>query len=144
MTVVIAVDMSAVSSRAVEAVRRLFPHEGLRVVLVHVAEPDPAFVGWEGGPEVVRDQMADIYRHARREVEAMATSLRDDGIDAVGVTIQGVVVDTILSEAARADANLIVVGSQGHGAAFDLFAGSVSSGLIRKAAVPVLVVPHQR
>lgn len=144
MNILISVDMSAISARAVDTVRRLFPHQGLRVVVLHVAEPDPSFVGWEAGPEVVRDQLADLYRHARREVEAMAASLRDDGIDATGLTIQGAIVDTVLAEAARIEADLIVVGSHGHGAAFSLVIGSVSSGIIKKTAVPVLVVPDVR
>ena len=144
MNILISVDMSTTSARAVDTVRRLFPHQGLRVVVLHVAEPDPSFVGWEAGPEVVRDQLADLYRHARREVEAMAASLSDDGIDATGLTIQGAIVDTVLAEAARIEADLIVVGSHGHGAAFNLVIGSVSSGIIKKTAVPVLVVPDVR
>jgi len=144
VNILISVDMSTTSARAVDTVRRLFPHQGLRVVVLHVAEPDPSFVGWEAGPEVVRDQLADLYRHARREVEAMAASLSDDGIDATGLTIQGAIVDTVLAEAARIEADLIVVGSHGHGAAFNLVIGSVSSGIIKKTAVPVLVVPDVR
>ena len=141
MTVLIAVDRSAASARAVEAVQRLFPAAATRVVIVHVAEPDPAFVGWDAGPDVVRDQVADEIRRDRHEVEAMAASLRAQGFDATGRTVQGEIVATLFSEADRAGAELLVVGSHGHGAAFDLAIGSISTALIRKSTRPVLVVP---
>lgn len=141
MTVLIAVDRSAASARAVETVQRLLPPAATRVVIVHVAEPDPAFVGWDAGPGVVRDQVADEIRRDRHEVDALATSLRAHGFDAVGRTVQGDIVATLLSEADRAGADLLVVGSHGHGAAFDLAIGSISTALIRKSTRPVLVVP---
>jgi nucleotide-binding universal stress UspA family protein len=37
-----------------------------------------------------------------------------------------------------------VVGSHGHGAAYDLLVGSISAGIIRKAEVPVVVVPAEK
>ena len=141
MTVLVAVDMSAASVQAVEAVRRLFPAQGLRVIVVHVAEPNPAFVGWEAGPEVVRDQVAETIRRERHEVEAIVASLREQGLDATGRTLQGEIVATLVAEAERAEADLLVVGSHGHGAAFDLAIGTISSALIRKSTRPVLVVP---
>ena len=141
MTILVAVDLSPVSRRAVEAVQRTFAREDLRVVIVHVAEPNPEFVGWEAGPDTVRDQVAREYRHERRAVEDMAGALRDAGIDATGLTVQGPIVATVLAEAARVGADLIAVGSHSHGAAYDLVVGSVSAALIRESEVPVLVVP---
>ena len=38
-------------------------------------------------------------------------------------------------------ADLVVVGAHGHGAMAALLLGSVAEGLVRKAAVPTLVVP---
>ena len=143
MTILIAVDLSAASQKSLDAVRAILPRDGLKVIIVHVAEPDPGFVGWEAGPDVVRDQVATGFRRERHEVEQMGAQLRDDGIDAVALTVQGPTVDTILAEAERLHAGLIVVGSHGHGAAYDLAGGSTSAGIIRKASVPVLVVPDR-
>ncbi len=140
MRVLVAVDFSAVSEVSLQTVRRLLPREGLDVVVVHVAEPDPAFVGWETGPDTVRDQVAEGLRRERRDVEHYVATCRADGISARGLTVQGPTVETILAEADRIDADLIVVGSHGHGAAYDLAIGSISAGVIRKATVPVLVV----
>lgn len=141
MTIVVAVDLSPVSAQTLDVVRRMFARDALRVYVVHVAEPDPAFVGWDVGPDVVRDQMAQQFRRERQEVEQLAGSLRDAGIDATGLTIQGPTVDAVIAEAAKLGADLLAVGSHGHGAAYDLAVGSVSAGIIRKAQTPVLVVP---
>ena len=143
MTIVVAVDLSGVSRKMIAVVRRIPRATDTKIFLVHVAEPDPEFVGWAAGPNVVRDQFAAQFKRERREVEAMAEELRADGIDAAGLVVQGPTIATILDEAERCGADLLVVGSHGHGAAYDLTVGSVSTGVIRKAKVPVLVVPDR-
>jgi nucleotide-binding universal stress UspA family protein len=47
----------------------------------------------------------------------------------------------VLSEAKRLHAELIVVGSHGHGLLYDALLGSVSADILRKSSLPVLVVP---
>jgi nucleotide-binding universal stress UspA family protein len=143
MTILLAVDFSDVSRKMLAAVHIIPRGDELKVFVVHVAEPDPAFVGWEAGPGVVRDQIAAQFQRERNEVEAMAEGLRTDGIDAVGLVVQGPTVATILDEVKRRGADLVVVGSHGHGAAYDLTVGSVSARVIRKSSVPVLVVPNR-
>ena len=143
MNILVAVDFSDVSRGIVDLVRRLPQADRGKVFLLHVTEPDPEFVGWEAGPGVVRDQMAAHFQHQRREIESMAADLREAGRDVTAMVIQGPTVATILDEIERRGAGLVVVGSHGHGAAYDLLVGSISSGVIRKSPVPVLVVPHR-
>lgn len=142
MTILVAVDLSGVSARMLQAVLHVPRREALKVVVLHVAEPDPEFVGMQAGPGVVRDQVAREFVRDRQAIEAMAASLRSEGIDAIGMTVQGPTVATILAESDRLGAELLVVGSHGHGAAYDLAIGSVSAGIIRKSSIPVLVVPN--
>jgi len=144
MIVLLAVDLSDVSAKMLRAVAAVPRRDDLKVYVVHVAEPDPEFAGWDAGPGVVRKQVAAEFQRERHEVEAMAAGLRESGIDAVGLVVQGPTVETVLDEVARRGADLLVVGSHGHGAAYDLAVGSVSSGIIRKATVPVLVVPDRQ
>jgi len=106
-----------------------------------VAEPNPDFVGFDAGPDVVRDQMAEQFHREHAQIQAMAQRLRDDGRDATGLLVQGPTVDTILAQAEKLDADLIVVGSHGHGAVFDVLVGSISAEVIRRSTIPVLVVP---
>ncbi|MBD3868560.1 MAG: universal stress protein [Acidobacteria bacterium] len=143
MNILIAVDFSEVSRKALDVVRTLPRAENAKVFVIHVAEPDPEFVGWDTGPEVVREQVAAEFHRERQQVEAMADDLRKSGIEAAGLVVQGPTVATILDEVQRRDAGLLVVGSHGHGAAYDLTVGSISTGVIRKSVVPVLVVPNR-
>jgi nucleotide-binding universal stress UspA family protein len=144
MTVLVAVDFSSVTGPTLAAVRTCAARADLKVVVLHVAEPDPAFVGWDAGPQVVRDQVAEGFHREKQQVEDLAATLRADGIDAVGLIVQGPIVETILAEATRLGAEMVAVGSHGHGAAYDLTIGSISAGVIRGSAVPVLVATTPR
>ena len=58
--------------------------------------------------------------------------------------IQGSLVEKILTSAETHAADLIVMGSHGHGALYELLVGSVTSGVLHGAKCPVLVVPARR
>ena len=140
MTAVVAMDFSAVSEKQLAVISRL-TRQDRHIYLLHVAEPNPDFVGFDAGPDVVRDQMAEQFHREHAQIQAMAQRLRDDGRDATGLLVQGPTVDTILAQAEKLDADLIVVGSHGHGAVFDVLVGSISAEVIRRSTIPVLVVP---
>jgi len=142
MNAVVAIDFSAVSEGQLAVIRRL-TGEGRHIYLLHVAEPEPDFVGFDAGPDVVRDQMAEQFHREHEQIQAMAQRLRDDGWNATALLVQGSTVDTILLQAEKLDADLIVVGSHGHGAMYDMLVGSISAEVIRRATVPVLVVPSR-
>ena len=141
MKILVAVDLSEASSRVVEAARRVATQSGAEVYLLHVAEPNPDFVGFDTGPDVVRSQVAEEYRREHRDVQKLAEGLRQTGITTTALLVQGPTVATTLEQAQKLDAALIVVGSHGHGAIYDVLVGSYSAGILRKARVPVLVVP---
>jgi nucleotide-binding universal stress UspA family protein len=56
----------------------------------------------------------------------------------------GPLVGCILDRALKHGAGLIVLGSHGHGALYDLLVGSVAEGVLKHSKVPVLVVPALR
>jgi nucleotide-binding universal stress UspA family protein len=58
--------------------------------------------------------------------------------------VQGPVVEKILEHAERLASDFIVLYSKRHGALHDLFAGSVARGVLKGAAVPVVLVPMPR
>lgn len=141
MKILVAVDFSSVTSRVMEIARDLAARTTSHVYVLHVAEPEPDFVGYDTGPDVVRDQVAEEFHREHRQVQALADNLRTGNVGATALLIQGSIVETIVREAERLDADIIVVGSHGHGAVFDLLVGSISEGLVRKSTRPVLVVP---
>ena len=111
------------------------------VWLIHVAEPDPDFIGYEPGPETVREAVAKKFHREHRQIEAAAQELRDAGLDATALLLQGPTAETLLREADRIGADAILMGTGGYGAIHDLLLGSVSRQVLRKATRPVLLVP---
>ncbi len=114
------------------------------VYVVHVEEPDPEFVGFEVGPQTRRDDVARHMRKHHRDIQALADELTANGVLATALLVQGPTVEKILSEAERLRADLIVMGTQGHGRLHRLLLGSVGEGVLAQARCPVLVVPVPR
>ena len=139
--VLAAVDFSEVTADVIDRAALIAKSLGCQLWLVHVAEPDPDFVGWEPGPPGVRDQVARHLREEHRQLQAFASEQRDAGIDTTALLVQGPTVAMILAEARKLEADLIVVGSHGRGAMYRLLLGSTSEGVLHKAPVPVLIVP---
>jgi nucleotide-binding universal stress UspA family protein len=139
--IVVAVDFSEVSGRVLEQAELLARALGARLWLVHVAAPEPAFVGYEPGPQTVRDSVASHIHEHHHQLQEQADALRARGIEATALHVQGPTVEKILSEAGKLGAELIVVGSHGRGALYRALLGSVSEGVLRGARCPVHIVP---
>ena len=114
MNILVAVDLSPGSDKVVATAGRLARLMDAKVYVVHVAEPEPDFVGYDAGPEVVRTQVAEELHREHRDVQKLAQGLRDEEIDATALLIRGPTVETALKEANNLEAGLIVVGSHGH------------------------------
>ena len=141
LRVLVAVDLSPATARVIRVAEKIARGMGGTVWVLHVAEAEPDFVGYDTGPEVVREQVAREYRDEHRAVQRHADALRKADIEATALLIKGPIIDTVLSEAKRLKADLLIVGSHGFGALFDLLVGSSSRGILKKTDIPVLVVP---
>lgn len=141
MKILVAVDFSDPTEMILKVTRRLAKSLDATVWVVHAAEPEPDFVGYDAGPEVVRGQVAKEMREEHRKLQEYADQLRDAGIKAKAMLVQGPTVDSLLKMAEKEEADLIVVGSHGRGMMAEMLMGSVSQGLIRAGQCPVTVVP---
>jgi len=141
MNILVAIDLSPASAKVIEAARGVADLTGASVYVLHVAEPEPGFVGFDAGPAVARSQAAEELHREHRAVQAFAEELREEGFDATALLIRGPTVNTTLKKADSLDAGMIIIGSHGHGAVYDVLVGSYSAEIIRKSKLPVLVVP---
>jgi len=141
MKVLVAVDLSTSTQKVITAVELIAKAMSAKVLLLHVAEPDPDFVGWEAGPNTVRDSQTEVFHKQHRHLQEIANNLRLKGVDTTALLIQGATADVILEKASKIKANMIVVGSHGRGMAYQVIVGSVSEVVVRKSECPVLVVP---
>ena len=142
--ILIPIDFSPITNAVVQKAVQLAKTFNTRVWLVHVAAPEPEFVGYKPGPQSVRDQIAVRFRKEHRQLQLRAHRLQAKGLNVTPLLVQGTTVESLLKEAAKLKADLIVVGSHGHGALRRVLLGSVSEGLIRKAPCPILVVPARK
>ena len=139
--VLAAVDLSPVTNDVLGCAARLASSSQLELVVLFVADPSPDFVGYEAGPDSVRHNVAEHLRAEHRLLEDEVGELVKAGVKARPLMVQGVAVERILDHAQRLGAELIVLGSHGHGRLYDLLVGSVADGVLRASTVPVVMVP---
>jgi nucleotide-binding universal stress UspA family protein len=137
----VAVDFSDVSQKVFDTGLRMAQALGAEVYLIHVAEPEPFFVGHEVDPQVERDTLAQQMRVDHSRLREMAEGTGPSGVAVTPLMVQGPTVQKILEEAGRLNASLIIMGTHGHGALYQTLVGSVSSGVLRKTPCPVVMVP---
>lgn len=141
MKLLVAVDFSDPTERILKVAEQLAARLKASVWIVHVAAPDPAFVSYDAGPDVVREQVAAELRDEHRSLQEYANQLREAGVEAKAMLVRGPTVETLLMMAEKQGADYIVVGSHGRGMLAEILVGSVAQGLIRGSRCPVTVVP---
>jgi nucleotide-binding universal stress UspA family protein len=113
------------------------------VSVAHAALPAVGYPAY-GYSSVVAELAEAEHRRVRALLATVATAACAAEIPCTTVLADGFVVEEICRIAGEHDAQLIVVGSHGWGAARRLFSGSVSTALVHSAPCPVLVVRTPR
>lgn len=139
--VLAAVDFSDVTAAVVETAEQFACCWDAELLLLHVARPEPDFVGYRAGPDSAREDVAREVREEHRQLEKLVRRLSDHELKVTPLLVQGATVEKVLKMAEDLSAQLIIVGSHGHGAVFHLLVGSVSEGVLRGANCPVVIVP---
>lgn len=145
MNILVAIDLSDASQKILDSAKTLALALSAKVWLLHVAEPEPDFVGYRAGPQSVRDQVAHKFHEERDELQNEVNGFREFGIDTTALFVQGPTVDVICRESNNFGIDMIIVGSHGHGGVYHLVFGSVSEGVLHRSSCPVMVIPtHNR
>ncbi|MGD1715551.1 universal stress protein [Dapis sp. BLCC M172] len=139
--IVVAIDFSQITPTIISQAETLAQAFKSKLWLIHITEPEPDFVGFKTGPQPKRDHWAEQFRKEHKQIQDLAEELRQKGLDTVALLTQGSTVETILAEAKKLTADLIVVGSHGRSGIDKLFMGSVSEGILKDSPYPVLVIP---
>ena len=136
--IVIATDGSPSAQEAVKFGLELSADHGATVTFVHVAPAVDLLPGGVFGVTVaVQHETTDADAEP---LDAAREAAQEKGIRAHTTLLKGDPVDEIVAYADTIDADLIVVGSRGHGTIASALLGSVSRGILREARRPVLVV----
>ncbi|HMC96308.1 MAG TPA: universal stress protein [Flavobacteriales bacterium] len=139
--ILVPIDFSPLGKEVITVASDLARGMGAKLWLVHVAAPDPEFIGYQTGPAHVREQRVDVLRHEHADLQTMAARLSDQGLSSEALLVQGPTTETLLNEVDRLKADMIVMGSHGRSGLFKALVGSVCEQIIAESRVPVLVVP---
>jgi nucleotide-binding universal stress UspA family protein len=126
-----------------EVAAELAARVGARVRVLNVTEPEVDYDGM-APPAAMTTADEIISRGAVAALRAAQELFEQRGIHVDTQHRMGPIVPVVLAEVERVGADLIVLGSHGHGAVYSLIVGSVAQGVIRRAKVPVVVVPDLR
>ncbi len=137
----VAVDLSSTDARLIDVARNLARAFQSHVHLLHVAPPDPDFVGYEVGPQHIRDVLAEELRQEHRLLRTYADELQQEGITASALMIQGPTADMIRTEVEKLKSDLLLLGSHRHGLMYELFIGHTSSRVLKDISIPVMIIP---
>jgi nucleotide-binding universal stress UspA family protein len=112
-----------------------------KIWLLHIAAPEPDFVGYEVGPQYIRDARSNDLRKEHKLIQQYTKELQGKGISAEGLLIQGATIEMIMEESEKLNIDLIIAGHHDRSFFFKAFVGSVSSQLIKRSKIPVLTIP---
>ncbi len=139
--ILVALEFKGTSAPLLEKAAEFAHKFGSKLWLMHVADPPSEFLGEDVDPQYVRDIRAKALRDEHKLIQQYAEQLKVKNIVSEGLLVQGMTIETILEEANKLSADLIVVGIHEHGVLHDIFIGNNPSKIIKKSKVPVLVVP---
>jgi nucleotide-binding universal stress UspA family protein len=130
----------------VAAVRERARDSAAQVVLLHVAAPEPSFVGYDNdsGP-LSRAARKDELNRERQSLSTTTRELKALGIEVAEPILRiGPTVDTVLAVADEVDADTIVVARHRHGWLHDVVLGNTALDIVRRSARPILLIPPPR
>lgn len=141
-TIVALVDFTDASSKVLKHAHTLASALGSQVILMHIVPPEipVAVYGAEVSPIPVEPSPAAIAAN-QAKLDELLHAVTQLGVNATAMQFKGPVAETVLAETARLNADLVIMGSHHHNALYNLFIGSTTQDVLKRAPFPVLVVP---
>lgn len=112
-----------------------------KIWLVHITEPEPDFVGFDVGPQYIRETRAEELKDEHKQLQENLNKLTNNGITCDALLIAGPTAETLQQEVDKLSIDLLIMGSHKHGFLYETFVGHTSVKLIKKLSIPLLIVP---
>ena len=141
--ILVTIDFDSKTALLIDNAYKLANAFDSKVWLVHIAAPNPDFVGYEVGPQYIRDSRAHELRAEHKQLQNYAKELNKKGIEAEGLLIQGATIEMIIQESIKLHIDLIIAGHHKRNFLYNAFIGSVSRGIIEASKIPILIIPYE-
>jgi nucleotide-binding universal stress UspA family protein len=160
---VVPIDFSDATPRVIDLARQLAKALDAEIHLVHVKELTanafgagtlgyglagmPELAPMSGVPVPGLDPMPQPIPESEDQKSKLSRWQKEIAQDGIKVTLHepsGSVADEILDQANAVEADLIVMGTHGHGAIYNLLVGSATKGVLKHATRPLLLVPSPK
>ncbi len=144
MKILAAIDFSAIADKVIAETGRLAGRLGAELYLLHVVPPSSPVI------EPAQDELVLLPAEPpavpgidteSEKLRSIADAFIKSGIATTVIVTHNLEVEGIVSQSEKIGAEMIILGSHGHGALFHLLIGSVSEGVIRRASCPVVIIP---
>jgi len=156
--ILVPIDFSDVTRPVIDLARELARALGAEIHLLHVEEltaatPGTLGYGLAGMPELAPmsglpvpgfEPMPETIPEDEGQTSKLAKWQAEIAQDGVKVSLHeptGTVAEEILNQADELNADMIVMGTHGHGAMYNLLVGSATKGVLKHSTRPVLLVP---
>ncbi|SRR6266567_3067750 len=160
--ILVPIDFSDVTTAVIDLAREFAKALDAEIHLVHVKElsaaatPGTLGYGLAGMPELAPmsgvpvpgfDSIAQPIPENENQKSKLAQWQNEIAQDGIKVSLHeptGAVAEEILNQADAINADLIVMGTHGHGAMYNLLVGSATKGVLKHTTRPVLLVPSPK
>ncbi|MXV38478.1 universal stress protein [Flavobacteriaceae bacterium Ap0902] len=142
--ILVPVDLSSFSNEVINHAIALAQDLNGKLTLLHVVSLDIGFIIGDMGYHYLPELEETTLHEDAKALKQLELKVREMGVEVASLVKQGIPVDTILEEAETMQADLIAIGSKGHGTLYEAFVGSVCRDVIKNAEIPIYVIPHQK
>lgn len=139
-----AVDFSNASSPVIAAAVEMAKAFRAELHLLHVIEPEPTYTAYGFTPDefpAIHTFHQDTRARAQKTLDETAGKVATADLTPITHLGDGSPLHVLMEAVETIGADLVVVGSHGHGVVASLLLGSVAEGMVRKSIVPTLVIP---
>ncbi|SIS93773.1 Nucleotide-binding universal stress protein, UspA family [Kaistella chaponensis] len=141
INIILPVDFGDSTDALINGAIKFAKEIGGKLSLIHVAPADIGFaigdMGFQYFPEVEQNEI----KQELQSLNNLEQRILAEDVDCDHLLKQGVAGDIILEYAKEKNAAYMVMGSHGRSGIYDVFVGSLTKELTRRATIPVLVIP---
>ncbi len=142
--IVALVDFSDVTLKVLQHALTMAQAFNSQVVILHGLQKEPVVVDLGlASPTVFRNPSAESIEADREKLANLSEPLERAGVTVSVQQLPDATAASIVEEAERLGVDLVIVGAHHHSTLYNLFVGSMTGDIVKRAHCPVLVVPNE-